>query len=88
MADLEFSKEITALLVTDPYNEFISAGGKIWDRIKKVAEANVGTPEVNRRTENCARPQNEEAEVHSLLRYFSYRHTCIYKGCRYNTAHE
>jgi len=26
MAHLEFSKEITALLVIDPYNEFISAG--------------------------------------------------------------
>ena len=25
MAHLEFSKEITALLVIDPYNEFISA---------------------------------------------------------------
>ena len=36
MPHLEFSKEITALLVTDPYNEFISAGGEIWDRIKKV----------------------------------------------------
>ncbi len=32
MAHLEFSKEITALLVIAPYNEFISAGGKIWDR--------------------------------------------------------
>jgi hypothetical protein len=32
MAHLEFSKEIAALLVIDPYNEFISAGGKIWDR--------------------------------------------------------
>jgi hypothetical protein len=39
MAHLESSKEITTLLVIDPYNEFISAGGKIWDRIKKVAEA-------------------------------------------------
>lgn len=26
MAHLEFRKEITALLVIDPYNEFISAG--------------------------------------------------------------
>ena len=40
MAHLEFSKEITALLVIDPYNEFISAGGKLWDRIKfSVVEA-------------------------------------------------
>ena len=40
MADLKFEKESTALLVIDPYNDFISEGGKIWDRIKSVAEAN------------------------------------------------
>jgi len=40
MADLKYEKEITALLVIDPYNDFISEGGKIWDRIKSVAEAN------------------------------------------------
>ena len=33
-------KGITALLVIDPYNDFISEGGKIWPRIKAVAEAN------------------------------------------------
>ena len=44
MAHLEFSKEITALLVIDPYNDFISEGGKIWDRIKAVAEANDCVP--------------------------------------------
>jgi ureidoacrylate peracid hydrolase len=37
---LTYNKEITALLVIDPYNDFISEGGKIWDRIKAVAEAN------------------------------------------------
>jgi nicotinamidase-related amidase len=40
MADLKFEKEITGLLLIDPYNDFISEGGKIWDRIKGVAEAN------------------------------------------------
>ncbi|OWV98911.1 isochorismatase [Rhizobium sp. R72] len=30
----------TALLVVDPYNDFISEGGKIWSRIQAVAEAN------------------------------------------------
>lgn len=34
------NKSITALLVVDPYNDFISEGGKIWPRIKAVAEAN------------------------------------------------
>jgi len=32
--------DITGLIVIDPYNDFISEGGKIWDRIKSVAEAN------------------------------------------------
>ena len=40
MADLKFEKEITGLLLIDPYNDFISEGGKVWDRIKSVAEAN------------------------------------------------
>ena len=35
-----YQREITALLIIDPYNDFISEGGKIWDRIKGVAEAN------------------------------------------------
>ena len=35
-----YDKEITALLLVDPYNDFISEGGKIWDRVKGVAEAN------------------------------------------------
>jgi ureidoacrylate peracid hydrolase len=44
MANLKFDKEITALLVIDPYNDFISEGGKIWDRLKGVAEANKCVP--------------------------------------------
>jgi ureidoacrylate peracid hydrolase len=44
MANLRFDKEVTALLVVDPYNDFISEGGKVWDRIKAVAEANDCVP--------------------------------------------
>ena len=33
-----YEDEITALLVIDPYNDFISEGGKVWDRLKGVAE--------------------------------------------------
>ena len=44
MASLRYDKEITALLVIDPYNDFISEGGKIWDRIRTVAEANECIP--------------------------------------------
>ena|SRR5215470_13456364 len=43
-----FEKEITALLLVDPYNDFISEGGKIWDRIKGVAEANNCVPNMLR----------------------------------------
>src|ERR1700735_759481 len=42
MTNLDFEKEITALLVIDPYNDFVSEGGKVWDRLKAVAEANKG----------------------------------------------
>jgi ureidoacrylate peracid hydrolase len=41
---LTYNKDITGLLVIDPYNDFISEGGKIWDRIKAVAEANHCVP--------------------------------------------
>ena len=34
-----YDKEITALLVIDPYNDFISEGGKAWPGIRAVAEA-------------------------------------------------
>jgi ureidoacrylate peracid hydrolase len=44
MENLKFDKEITALLVIDPYNDFISEGGKVWDRLRVVAEANNCVP--------------------------------------------
>jgi nicotinamidase-related amidase len=44
MSKLTYEKEITALLVIDPYNDFISEGGKVWDRLKSVAEANSCIP--------------------------------------------
>ena len=36
----QYDKETTALVVVDPYNDFISEGGKLWDRLRTVAEAN------------------------------------------------
>jgi len=48
MANLKFDKEITAPLVIDPYNDFISEGGKFWDRMKTVAEANDCVPNMLR----------------------------------------
>jgi ureidoacrylate peracid hydrolase len=44
MSKVTYGNETTALLVVDPYNDFISEGGKIWDRIKGVAEANNCVP--------------------------------------------
>jgi nicotinamidase-related amidase len=44
MAQLTYEIDITGLVVIDPYNDFISAGGKVWDRIKGVAEGNQCIP--------------------------------------------
>jgi ureidoacrylate peracid hydrolase len=44
MAITTCEKEMTALLVVDPYNDFISEGGKIWPRIRAVAQANNCVP--------------------------------------------
>jgi nicotinamidase-related amidase len=44
MNTLTYDKGSTALLVVDPYNDFISEGGKIWPRIKAVAEAHDCVP--------------------------------------------
>ena len=44
MENLKYDKELTALLVIDPYNDFISEGGKVWNRLKGVAEANRCVP--------------------------------------------
>ena len=41
---MTYDKHLTALLVIDPYNDFISEGGKVWDRLKGVAEANKCVP--------------------------------------------
>ncbi|PWU10516.1 MAG: isochorismatase [Terriglobia bacterium] len=40
MAQLTYENEITGVIVIDPYNDFISEGGKVWDRIKGIAERN------------------------------------------------
>ena len=44
MAKLTYNRSLTALLVIDPYNDFISEGGKVWNRLKGVAEANQCVP--------------------------------------------
>lgn len=44
MTKVAYDQQLTALLVIDPYNDFISEGGKVWDRLKAVAEANGCVP--------------------------------------------
>ena len=44
MSQVSYNRQITGLLVIDPFNDFISEGGKVWDRLKAVAEANRCVP--------------------------------------------
>ncbi|MBN3509150.1 cysteine hydrolase family protein [Mycolicibacterium nivoides] len=44
MTDANFAASSTGLVVIDPYNDFISEGGKVWDRLRDVAEANRCVP--------------------------------------------
>ena len=44
MAQVTDDKEITALLMIDPYNDFLAEGGKLWERVREVAEANNCVP--------------------------------------------
>jgi ureidoacrylate peracid hydrolase len=37
---MTFRLDRTGLLVVDPYNDFISDGGKLWPRVREVVEAN------------------------------------------------
>ena len=39
-----YDKHVTAHLLVDPYNDFISEGGKFWSGIKAIAEANRCVP--------------------------------------------
>ncbi len=38
MSPIEYRGDRTALLVVDPYNDFLSEGGLVWPRLKEVAE--------------------------------------------------
>lgn len=40
MEQKTYQRAATALLFIDPYNDFLSEGGKVWPRVKDVAEAN------------------------------------------------
>jgi hypothetical protein len=36
MSEVASERERTALLIVDPYNDVVSAGGKLWPRLKDV----------------------------------------------------
>ena len=57
-----YDKELTALLIVDPYNDFISEGGKLWGRIRAVAEANNCVPHMLQ-VLNAARKAKNFAEA-------------------------
>src|SRR5262245_57963997 len=44
MRRVTYDNRFAPLLAVDPYNDFISEGGKIWPRIKAVAGANDCVP--------------------------------------------
>ena len=48
MTNGTYDRDSTGLLVIDPYNDFISEGGKVWGRIREVAEGNRCIPNMLR----------------------------------------
>jgi len=48
MTALAYDPANTGLLIVDPYNDFISAGGKFWERVKTVADVNHCVPNMLR----------------------------------------
>src|SRR5580692_11490242 len=45
--DVKYNRSSTGLVVIDPYNDFISEGGLVWERLKGVAEANGCVPHMS-----------------------------------------
>lgn len=37
LSGVTFEASLTALLVVDPYNDFISEGGKLWPNVEEIA---------------------------------------------------
>jgi hypothetical protein len=60
MAVLKYDKEITALLLIDPYNDFISDGGKVWNRLKTRLGS---TLRPSRRQRGCTKGSKTAREV-------------------------
>src|SRR5262245_14672985 len=78
MATLTVEKEITALLLVDPYNDFISESGKLWDRIKDVAESNNCVPNMLRLLESA-----RKAKLHVVYAMHHRYRTGDYETWKY-----
>ena len=63
---MEYRKNMTGLVVIDPYNDFISKGGKVWDRLKGVAEANGCIPHMSQVLESA---RNADIQVFYALHH-------------------
>ncbi|HEY0462727.1 MAG TPA: isochorismatase family cysteine hydrolase [Polyangiaceae bacterium] len=48
MAVLDYNAKDTGLLIVDPYNDFISEGGKFWEQMKTIAEMNHCVPNMRK----------------------------------------
>jgi nicotinamidase-related amidase len=45
---MAYDPQTTALLLVDPYNDFLSEGGKVWPRVKAIAEAGLREGQLGR----------------------------------------
>lgn len=63
MSNLTYDRVNTGLVVIDPYNDFISEGGKVWDHLKGVAEANKCVPHMIRVPDSA----RKAASAYSML---------------------
>jgi len=73
MATVTYDNDVTALLVIDPYNDFISEGGKIWGRLKAVADANSCVPHMSQ-VLNAAREARLRVFYKAAWRSKSFEH--------------
>ena len=69
MGKVTCDKQLTALLMIDPYNDFISEVSKILDRLKGVAEANKCVPHMMQR--------EQKLKVRSSIRVQARRQSFI-----------
>jgi ureidoacrylate peracid hydrolase len=85
-----YDKQVTGLLVIDPYNDFISEGGKLWDRLKGVAEANQPGEIVAQEHWGSSGFANTDLDlqlkrhgIHQLVVIGLIAHTCVEATVRY-----